>query len=188
VTSAGSTEGIGPVAVGGGVDESATAGASADTGFSGCCIIDIAIKVRTKPPGSTIHPAHLAAIMMRRRSRWSRDLGPGSDGDGGTSPCHSHRPDSLVSVLINAAEGDIGAFPVTIGALPDAWAIKSAGSACMANNPPLVAAPISRVHSLATPRTLSGTGSQPSQLGAWPYRPGGILSRGSVIEAIIVLK
>src|SRR5260370_852177 len=135
--------------------------------MTGGVIIDMAINMRAKRLGSTIHPAHLAAIMMRRRSCWSRGLGRGSDGEGGTSPCHSHRPASLASVLINVAEGDIGAFPVTIGALPDAWPINSPGSACMAHNPPLVAALIFRGHSVRRPgRAQTASGSQPPKLSA----------------------
>ena len=156
VISAGSAATVGGAMVGDGADESATAGVSADTGLSGCGIFNTAMKMRAKPVGNAIHPAHPAAGITRRRICWSRDLGPGSDGDGSTSPCHSHKPVSLVSVLINAAGGDIGAFPVAIGALPYAWPINSPASACMAHNPFLVAAPISSVHSVRRPRTGSG--------------------------------
>jgi len=160
VISAGSTATIGRATVGNGADESATAGVSADTGLSGCGTFDTAMKIRAKPVGNAIHPAHPAAGITRRRICRSRDLGPGSDGDGSTSPCHSHKPVSLVSVLINAAEGDIGAFPIAIGALPYAWPINSPinslGSVCMAHNPFLVAAPISSVHSVRRRRTGSG--------------------------------
>ena len=156
VISAGSAATIGPATVGDGADESATAGVSADIGLSGCGIFNTAMKMRAKPVGNAIHPAHAAAGITRRRICWSRDLGPGGDGDGSTSPCHSHKPVSLVSVLINAAEGEIGAFPVAIGALPYAWPINSPASACIAHNPFLVAAPISSVHSVRRPRTGSG--------------------------------
>ena len=121
--------------VGDGADEGATAGRSADTGLSGCGIINIAINVRANPVGSAIQPAHPAAGMMRRRMCRSRDLGRGNDGGDGASPCHSHKPDSLLSVLIKTAsdEFDVGASSVTA----TAWPIDPRCSACMAHKSPL---------------------------------------------------
>jgi hypothetical protein len=168
--------------VGDGADESATAGLSADTGLSGCGIIDIAINVRANPVGSAIQPAHPAAGMMRRRICWSRDLGPESDGGGGASPCHSHKPASLLSVLIKtaSAEGDIGAPPVTAAALLYARPIDPPCSVCMAHNPLSVAAPPSRVQSDGP-----WTGSAPHRFRGCPVS----LWRGaSASETIIVLK
>jgi hypothetical protein len=83
--------------------ESATAGLSADTDLSGCGVIDTAMAIRAKPMGNAILPAHPAAGMMRRKIGWARDLGRGSEGCSGASPCHSHKPDSLLSVLIKTA-------------------------------------------------------------------------------------
>jgi hypothetical protein len=116
-------------------DEGATAGRSGDTGLSGCGIINIAINVRANPVGSAIQPAHPAAGMMRRRMCRSRDLGRGNDGGDGASPCHSHKPDSLLSVLIKTAsdEFDVGASSVTA----TAWPIDPRCSACMAHKSPL---------------------------------------------------
>jgi hypothetical protein len=178
-TSAGSSEVIGRATVGDGADGTATAGVSPDTGLSGCGIINTAMSMRAKPVGNAIHPAHLAVGITRRRICWSRDLGPGSDGDGSTSPCHSHKPVSLVSVLINAVGGDIGAFPVMIGALPCAWPTNSSSSACMAHNPLSVAAPISSVRSVRRPRTGSGRigfAAAPTRR-RWPHRLDGLLAR-----------
>jgi hypothetical protein len=140
VRSAGGTGTIGGVTAGEGADESATSGLSTDTGLSGRGIIDTAKNARAKPAGTAIQPARPAAGMMRRRNCWLRDLGRGSVGDGGASPCHSHNPDSLRSVLTNCAEGDIGGVPVTIGALLYASFISSRASACMAPHPRLIAA------------------------------------------------
>jgi len=129
-------------------DEGATAGRSADTGLSGCGIINIAINVRANPVGSAIQPAHPAAGMMRRRMCRSRDLGRGNHGGDGASPCHSHRPDSLLSVLIKTAsdEFDVGASSVTA----TAWPIDPRCSACMAHKSPLSCTPTSRVQSVGT--------------------------------------
>jgi hypothetical protein len=171
VSSAGGTATIGRATVGNGADESATAGVSADTSLSGCGFINIVMNTRAKPVGNAIHPTRLAAGMMRRRVCRALDLRRQNDRDGGTSPCHTHKPDSLVSALINAAEADIGTFPVTIGALLDAWPAISSGSACMAHNPLLVAAPISRVRSVRCPWTASGRiafAAAPNRP-RWPY-------------------
>jgi hypothetical protein len=156
VSSAGGTATIGFATVGDGADESATPGVSNDTGLSGRGIIDTARNARAKPAGTAIQPAHPAAGIMRRTNCWSRDLGRGSAGGGGASPCQSHKPASLISVLTNAAEGDIGGVPLTIGALLYAWSISSSVSACMAHIPLLVATPIYRVHSVRHPGTGSG--------------------------------
>jgi hypothetical protein len=90
-------------AAGDGAGESATAGLSADTDLSGCGVIDTAMAIRAKPMGNAILPAHPTAGMMRRKIGWARDLGRGSEGCSGASPCHSHKPDSLLSVLIKTA-------------------------------------------------------------------------------------
>jgi hypothetical protein len=139
-SSAGVRGTIGGVTAGDGADESAAAGLSADTRLSGCGIIDTARNARAKPAGTAIQPAHPAAGTMRRRNCWLRDLGRGSVGGGGASPCHSHNPDSSRSVLTNCAEGDIGGVPVTIGALLYASFISSRASACMAPHLRLIAA------------------------------------------------
>jgi hypothetical protein len=139
-SSAGVRGTIGGVTAGEGADESATAGLSADTGLSGRGIIDTARNARAKPAGTAIQPAHPAAGMMRRRNCWLRDLGRGRVGGGSASPCHSHNPDSLRSVLTNCDGGDIGGVPVTIGALLYASFISSRASACMAPHPLLIAA------------------------------------------------
>ena len=132
VTSAGGTGTIGGITAGDGADESATSGLSADTGLSGREIIDNARNARAKPAGTAIQPARPTAGMMRRRICRPRDLGRGSNGrDGGTSPCHSHKPASLISVLTNRAEGDTGGVPVAIGALLYVSPISSRDSACM---------------------------------------------------------
>jgi hypothetical protein len=127
VASAGTTEAIGR----------ATVGVSADTDLSGCGIIDTAIDARAKPAGSAIQPVHRAAGVMRRRNCWARDLGRGSAGGGGASPCHSHKPDSLLSVLIKTAfaEGDIGAPPVTATAFLYARSMDTPCSACIVHIP-----------------------------------------------------
>jgi hypothetical protein len=170
-------------------DEGVIAGVSADTGLSGlseCGIIDIAIDMSAKPIGNAIHPAHPAAGSTRRRICWSRDWGPGSDGDGSTSPCHSHKPVSLVSVLTNAAEGDIGGVPIPIGAVLYAWSISSPDSACMAHNSLLVVA-TSPVQFRAAPPD----GLRPHRFRnrrRWPYRLDVLWHGRSAIEAIIVLK
>jgi hypothetical protein len=178
---------IGGVTAGEGADESAAAGLSADTGLSGCGNIDTARTARAKPAGTAIQPAHPAAGIMRRRNCWLRDFGRGSVGGGGASPCHSHNPDSLRSVLTNWAEEDIGGVPVTIGALLYASFISSRASACMLHIPLLVAAPIPAwqppnhrrwpYHSVRRPRTDSGRIGLPHQTVFWQ----GTLAIGTVI-------
>jgi hypothetical protein len=159
--------------VGDGADEGATVGLSADTGLSGCGIIDIATNVRANPVGSAIQPAHPAAGMIRRRICRSRDLGRGSDAGDGASPCHSHKPASLLSALIKtvSVEGDIGASCGTATASLYAWPIDPCCSACMAHKSPLScsatipravrrpldglsAAPVSRLPSLVVARCI----------------------------------
>ena len=126
------TGSIGRVTAGDGTNERAPPGVSADTDPSGRGVIDTARNTRAKPAGTAIQPTHPAAGMMRQRYPWSRDLGRGGAGSGGASPCHSHKPASLISVLTNGAEGDIGGVPVTIGALLYVSPISSRDSACMA--------------------------------------------------------
>ena len=123
--------------------------------LSGRAPIDTARNTRAKPAGTAIQPAHRAAGIMRRKNCRSRDLGRGSAGGGGASPCHSHKPASLMSVLISAVDGDVGASPVTIGATLYAWPINSRGSACMDHNPLFVVAPISCAPSVRRRRTAS---------------------------------
>ncbi len=177
--SAGGTGTIGRVTAGDGDDESAPPGVSADTGRSGRGIIDTARDARAKPAGTAIQPAHPAAGTMRRRNCWSRYLGRRSAGGGGASPCHNHRPASLISVLTNRAEGATGGVPITIGALLYVLPKTSPGSACTAHIPLLVAAN-SRVPR-ATPRTGSGPHrfrSRPnSSFGEWPWRSDGLPER-----------
>ena len=190
VTSAGGTGTIGGITAGDGADESATPGVSTDTGLSGRGIIDTARNARAKPAGTDIQPAHPAAAIMRRTNCWSRDLGRGSAGGGGASPCQSHKPASLISVLTNAAEGEIGGVPLTIGALLYAWSISSPVSACMAHIPLLVATPISRVHSVRHPRTGSGRiGLQSPHLVGDGHTDKTVFWRGaSATETIMVSK
>jgi hypothetical protein len=138
VRSAGGTGTIGRPTAGDGADESAPPGVSADTGPSGRGIIDTARDARAKPAGTAIQPAHPAPGTMRRRNCWSRYLGRQSAGAGGASPCHHHRPASLISVLTNRAEGAIGGVPVTIGALLYVLPKTSPGSACTTHIPLLV--------------------------------------------------
>ena len=168
--------------VGDGADESATAGLLADTGLSGCGIIEIAINVRANPVGSAIQPAHPAAGMMRRRICRSRDLGRGNDTGDGASPCHSHKPASLLSALIKtvSVESDIGASSDTATASLYAWPIDPRCSACMAHKSPLSgSATIPR----AVRRPLDGLSAAPvSRLPVSLWR-GALAS-----ETIIVLK
>jgi hypothetical protein len=114
---------------------------------------------------------------MRRRNCWSRDLGRGSADVGGASPCHNHKPASLISVLTNRAEGDIGGAPVTIGALLYVWRISSPGSACTAHVPLLVAAPVPACVTYDTRgRTqVASVCNRPSRR-QWPYRPDDLLT------------
>jgi hypothetical protein len=93
--------------------------------------------VRAKPAvGNATQPAHPAAGMMRLRICRSRDLAWGSD-TGGGSPCHSHKPASLLSVLIKtaSAEGDIGASSFMATVSPYAGPIDPLCSACIATIP-----------------------------------------------------
>ena len=159
---------IGRVTAGGGADGSAAAGISADTGLSGRATIDTARNARAKPAGTAIQPAHRAAGIMRRKNCRSRDLGRGSAGGGGASPCHSHKPASLMSVLISAVDGDVGASPVTIGATLYAWPINSRGSACMDHNPLFVVAPISNILRAVGATPPDGLGA--ASVSKLPYR------------------
>jgi hypothetical protein len=158
---------IGRATVGDGIDEGGTVGVSADIGLSGCDIIDTEINVRAKPAGSTIQPAHPAADMMRGKICWLRDLGRESEGGGGASPCHSHKPDSLLSVLIKtaSAEGDIGASSVTATASLYAWPIDPRCSACMPTIPSQLHRQTSRVQSVGSHgRAQHGTGFEAASL------------------------
>jgi hypothetical protein len=157
---------IGGVTAGEGADESATGGLSADTGLSGRGIIDTAKNARAKPAGTAIQPAHIAPGIMRRRDCRLRDWGRVSADLGGASPCHSHNPDSLRSVLTNRAEGDIGGVRVAIGALLYVSRISSRDSARMAPHPLLLAAPISPcVPCDASGGAQAASVSQPSEIG-----------------------
>jgi hypothetical protein len=148
-------------------DESATAGASADTDLSGRGIIDTTINIRTEPAGSVIQPADPAAGMMRRRICWARDFGRGGEGCDGASPCHNHKPDSLLSVLIKTAfaEAGIGAPSAAIVASLYAWPIATPCSASIAHDLLPVAAVI-LVHFRAAPLDALSTasGSKPPPL------------------------
>jgi hypothetical protein len=140
VSSAEGTLTIGPATVGDVIDEGATMGVFAGDGLCESGIINTAINVRAKPAiGNAIQPAHPAADMMRGKIwRW-RDLGRENDGGGSASPCHSHKPASLLSVLIKtaSAEGNIGASSVTATASLYAGPIDPRCSACMAHKSPL---------------------------------------------------
>ena len=134
VSSAEGTLTIGPATVGDVIDEGATMGVFAGDGLCESGIINTVINVRAKPAiGNAIQPAYPAADMMRGRICWWRDLGRESDGGGGASPCHSHKPASLLSVLIKtaSAECDTGASSVTAPASLYAWPIDPRCSACM---------------------------------------------------------
>ena len=129
---------IGPATMGEEVDEGTTRGVSAGASLSEWGIIKTTTNVRAKPAvGNAIQRAHPAAGMMRRRICPSRDLGWGSDPGGGASPCHSHKPASLLSTLIKtaSAEGDIGASSLMATASPYAGLIDPRCSACMATIP-----------------------------------------------------
>jgi hypothetical protein len=129
---------IGPATVGEKADEGVTRGVSAGAGLCEWGIIKTTTNVRAKPAvGNAIQPAHPAAGMMRRRICRSQDLGRGSDTGGGASPCHSHKPASLLSVLIKtaSAEGDIGASSFTATTSPYAGPIDPLCSACIATIP-----------------------------------------------------
>jgi hypothetical protein len=175
VRSAGATGIIGGVTAGEGTDERPTAGLSADIGLSGRVIIDTARNARAKPADTAIQPDQPAAGMMRRRNCWLRDWGRVSADVGGASPCHSHNPDSLRSVLTNRAEGDIGGVPVAIGALVYVSRISSRGSARMALTSPLSCSADIPLRSVRHPRRGSGRiGSR--TVGDWPHRPDGFLN------------
>jgi hypothetical protein len=150
VSSAEGVLSVGPATVGDVADESATVGVSAGDGLSGWGIINTAINVRAKPAiGNAIHPAHPEADMMRGRICSWRDLGRESDGGGGASPCHSHKPASLLSVLIKtaSAERDRGASSVTATASLYAWPIDSRCAACM----PTIPSQLQRQHPACGP-------------------------------------
>ena len=88
--------------MGDGAGWTATAGLSARTGSSGGVESksDVASKPRISPLGSANQPLHRPAETARPRICRTRDAGWEDDGNGGASPCHSHKPDSWLSVLI----------------------------------------------------------------------------------------